>query len=282
MTTHKAQRRRTFEDMFQAAAVAAAGTMLLCAGLALGGPAGFGDSYRSLTDLQSAAGLAAAGAGLLVLGWWTVGLGAAFLSAALLRGGSFRAAGFLGRLSPGFLKRLAAAALGVQLAASPLPVLAAPPVPASSAAPSAGNPVTAWSLDAVSSPPAANPAWQLAGAGAQPSAGPNRSVPAGPGDSHRSDSAVDPLWKPSPGPVEGSLLIPGGTRGTEQREDAVTVTAGDTLWGLAAARLGPLATDHEIAEYWPAWHETNLRVIGPDPHRLLPGQVLAVPPPPAR
>lgn len=57
----------------------------------------------------------------------------------------------------------------------------------------------------------------------------------------------------------------------------VVVHRGDTLWGLAAAHLGPEATDTEIAEAWPRWYAANRSVIGDDPDRLLPGQVLRVP-----
>ncbi|MFF3037225.1 LysM peptidoglycan-binding domain-containing protein [Arthrobacter citreus] len=275
MASRGAHKRRLLEDVFQAVAAASAGALMLGAGHMLRGPApGFGDSFRSLTDLQSAAGLAAGCLGLLLLAWWTVGLGAAFLSAVLLRSGNRRAAGVVGRLSPGFLKRLAAAALGLQLAAAPLPALAAPAAQTTAAASiSTGHPVPGSPAAGVSPSPVADPSWQLARRAVEGSS------PGGSAASQRSDSAVDPSWKPSPGPVSGSLLIPGGTR--EAPQEAVTVTAGDTLWDLAAAQLGPLATDHEIAGYWPAWHELNRSVIGPDPHRLLPGQVLAVPPPPA-
>jgi len=282
------------EDLFQAASAAAAGVLMVWAGHLLVGrgpaPGIFQDAFRSLTDLQSAAGLAAGCAGLLVLAWWTLGLAAAFLSAALLRSGNLRAAGAVGRLSPGFLKRLAAAALGLQLAAAPLPALAAPAVPAGSAASiSAGDPASGRS-GALDLSPAADPAWQPSAGSGPHRAGADTSRPetAASGNtgsrtapSYRSDSAVDPSWRPSPGPVDGSLLMPGGARATAPGAASVTVVAGDTLWDLAAAQLGYLATDYEIARYWPAWHELNRAVIGPDPHRLLPGQVLAVPPPPA-
>ena len=54
--------------------------------------------------------------------------------------------------------------------------------------------------------------------------------------------------------------------------------AGDTLWDLAAAQLGSLATSTEVAELWPRWYELNRLVVGPDPDILLPGQILVVPP----
>ncbi|MFZ3417872.1 LysM peptidoglycan-binding domain-containing protein [Arthrobacter sp. 3Tela_A] len=259
-------RRRMLEDLFQAGAAMGAGALLLWASRLLqeSTPGPFPPvSLRSLADLQSAAGLAAGWAGLLVLAWWGVGAVAALVSALLLRSGKCRASRAVGRFSPAFLRRLAAAALGVQLAAAPLPVLASP---AGSTAPAS----TASYTVPVSGSPAADPGWN-----------PSNSTGLGRAAAHSSEEAADPSWKPSPGPVDSSLLIPGVARGEPAAAATVTVRAGDTLWNLAAAQLGPLATDHEVARHWPAWHAANRFVIGPDPHHLLPGQVLTVPPPPA-
>lgn len=57
------------------------------------------------------------------------------------------------------------------------------------------------------------------------------------------------------------------------------VQYGDTLWGLAAADLGPGASDSAIAERWPQWYAANRALIGPDPDLLYPGQVLRIPAP---
>ena len=46
---------------------------------------------------------------------------------------------------------------------------------------------------------------------------------------------------------------------------------------LAAAELGPDATPREIDARWRRWYEANRRVIGDDPHLLLPGTVLTSP-----
>ncbi|MEU0095759.1 hypothetical protein [Kribbella sp. NPDC006257] len=59
------------------------------------------------------------------------------------------------------------------------------------------------------------------------------------------------------------------------------VRHGDTLWGLAAAELGPDATDFAIAARWPHWYAANRTLIGPNPDLLHPGQVLHIPPPSA-
>ena len=254
--------RRHFEDLFQAAAAALGGLLLVWAGSRLSGgelhPGGM-LSFNSLADLQRAAGLAACAVGLLVLGWWAVGLAAAFLSALLARSGKQRAARAVGLFSPGFLRRLAAAALGVQLIAGPVPAALAA-VPASS--PGTASLMTgAYQPGILSLDSALDPGWQ----------------PDSVGDG-QGTVAVDPAWKPAPDPVPASLLIPPGLRAEGGSPKTVTVVAGDTLWDLAAARLGPLATDAERAGMWPRWYELNRQVIGPDPNILLPGQILLVPP----
>jgi nucleoid-associated protein YgaU len=59
------------------------------------------------------------------------------------------------------------------------------------------------------------------------------------------------------------------------------VHAGQSLWDLAKAELGPTADDAAVARRWPEWFQANRAVIGPDPGLLLPGQVLRVPASPA-
>ena len=56
------------------------------------------------------------------------------------------------------------------------------------------------------------------------------------------------------------------------------VRAGDTLWGLAQARLGPTATDSRVAVEWPRWFAANRHLLD-DPDQLRPGQVLHCPSP---
>jgi nucleoid-associated protein YgaU len=57
----------------------------------------------------------------------------------------------------------------------------------------------------------------------------------------------------------------------------VRVTAGDSLWLIAAHRLGPKATEAEIAGAWPQWYAANHRAIGDNPNALTPGARLSVP-----
>jgi nucleoid-associated protein YgaU len=59
----------------------------------------------------------------------------------------------------------------------------------------------------------------------------------------------------------------------------VLVKPGDSLWLITAQRLGPTATDGQIAVGWPYWYRRNRPVIGRDPNLLRPGQRLAVPTP---
>lgn len=59
--------------------------------------------------------------------------------------------------------------------------------------------------------------------------------------------------------------------------DGVVVVAGDTLWGIAARRLGDRTTPALIAATWPRWYAANRPLIGPDPDLIVPGQRLAPP-----
>ena len=59
----------------------------------------------------------------------------------------------------------------------------------------------------------------------------------------------------------------------------VTVLAGDSLWQIAADHLGAGATDADIAGAWPRWYDANRAVVGNDPARIRPGQVLKAPAP---
>lgn len=94
-----------------------------------------------------------------------------------------------------------------------------------------------------------------------------------------SAAAPSPGWRPSRPPVGADagavLLTPVRSREREQ----VVVRRGDTLWDLARRDLGHDAPDAEVAEVWPQWYAANRQVIGPDPGRLRPGQILRRPGP---
>ncbi|MHA7220774.1 LysM peptidoglycan-binding domain-containing protein [Arthrobacter sp. RHLT1-20] len=197
-------------------------------------------------------GIVANTAGLIVITWWVMSLAAAVAAALLERGGRTRAASAAGGFAPAFMRRLALAAVGLQLLGAPLAAAAAPAVPGAAPAPPAVS--AAWTPTPVPAPTAAPSPVPTAG--------------------------VDPQWRPLPPVVEPGPLAGQQLRGGEpaERHTEVTVVAGDSLWSLSAARLGPFASDVDIALDWPLLHRANRDVIGANPHVLRPGQVLRLPP----
>jgi nucleoid-associated protein YgaU len=71
--------------------------------------------------------------------------------------------------------------------------------------------------------------------------------------------------------------LPGPVVRRQRTDDTVVVRRGDCLWDIAARRLGPDATDAQIAAEWPQWYATNRAVIGDRPDLLEPGQRLRPP-----
>lgn len=61
----------------------------------------------------------------------------------------------------------------------------------------------------------------------------------------------------------------------------VVVHRGDSLWSIAARRLGHGASDAEIDRSWRELFALNREVVGADPDLLLPGQLLRLPDPDA-
>jgi nucleoid-associated protein YgaU len=86
------------------------------------------------------------------------------------------------------------------------------------------------------------------------------------------DTPADPL---------GDLTLDWPRAATSGRPHpgAVVVRPGDTLWSLAAARLGAAAPPRRIAVEWPRWWAANRALIGSDPDLIHPGQRLEVPRP---
>jgi nucleoid-associated protein YgaU len=193
-------------------------------------------------------GIAANTAGLIVVTWWVLSLAIAVAAAALDRLGRTGAAAATGRFTPAFMRRLVLAAVGFQLLTAPLATAAtAPddPGPGQAAPPAVSAPATTRA-------PAVS-------------------------------SAVDPRWKPiSPvvdaGPLAARHARPNDSPGGRRDVREVTVRSGDSLWSIAAAALGPLASDADIAREWPRLYAGNRDVIGANPHFLRPGQVLYLPP----
>ncbi|GAA4416856.1 LysM peptidoglycan-binding domain-containing protein [Georgenia halophila] len=65
--------------------------------------------------------------------------------------------------------------------------------------------------------------------------------------------------------------------GADADVDTYLVRAGDTLWSIAAAHLGPGASDSDVAAAWPAWYEANSSRVGADPDLIHPDLLLRVP-----
>lgn len=205
-------------------------------------------ALRRSVSFEDHVGAAANTAGLIVVAWWVLSFVIAVAAALFERGGRRRAAAAAGKFSPAFMRRLALAAVGLQLATAPLAQAANDPSGAATVPPSAA--AAAWV-------PASEP---------PPSPAPR-------------NGAVRPHWTPTPAPPDPGSLAAVPLRAQEPATGVaeVTVRAGDSLWGICAESLGPLATDVDIALAWPRLYQANRDVIGPDPGLLLPGQVLKMP-----
>jgi nucleoid-associated protein YgaU len=193
---------------------------------------------------SDAAALTAAAAGLFACAvWLAVGLASAV--AGRVPGVVGRGARLLARrLLPAVVVRMAAGAAGVGIVLSPVAATAASSHAGLGAAPA--QPTPAWPTDN----PLPAPAWP--------------STP-----SHPSPSS---LATPTPPPrVDPSHHALGGTR------TVVVVRTGDSLWRLAADRLGQHGAAARVAAAWPRWYAANRAVIGPDPNLIRPGEVLHIP-----
>ncbi len=238
---------------------------------------------------EAGIGAGVAVAGLVVLSWWMGALALALGAEILRRRGRAAAASRMAALTPGFMCRLAAVLLGANLLAAPCTASAPQSVAGSTVAasavpmlvlpmavaPSAG-PVSAVSLQAAAVPAVSADTRDDA------SPGPSTSEPGQSSPSGR-EPVVSPDWKPLPLPCDPGLLArPPRQQGSALEGDraGVVVRSGDSLWSIAAARLGPLASDAQIAASWPRWYAKNASMIGPDPDLLTPGQRLAAPDPP--
>jgi nucleoid-associated protein YgaU len=83
-------------------------------------------------------------------------------------------------------------------------------------------------------------------------------------------------------PPERSSLVNRGLRDGTERLPLVVVEPGDTLWALAAERLGAersgtAPSDAEIAAAVTRWHHANRHVLGGNPDLIRPGTVLRQP-----
>ena len=254
-----------------------------------------------LTLDQALGGLAAA-CGLAVLTWAALvtvctAVAAGCAARGRLGGPASRVAdGIAAGIAPASLRRLLALALGAALVSGALPARAGTAMPAPRLTVTAFESSPALDTSPASGP-SLDPAWAPAPAGSGP--GLARGGPAT-GD-------LDPGWSPSPSargtpraaPRTAPRTVPrtvpraatttgrdappagwsppGRRRPAAHEDRAVVVRRGDTLWDIAARRLGPGASDAEIATAWHRWYAANAAAIGPDPDLLLPGRRLTPP-----
>ncbi|MGO4492657.1 LysM peptidoglycan-binding domain-containing protein [Arthrobacter sp. 2YAF22_2] len=262
-------RRRLGADASLALVILLLGAFLAASGAQLAQRLQASAARRQSVSFEDHIGVVANTTGLIVVVWWALSFLIALVSAVLERGGSRRAAAAAGKFSPAFMRRLALAALGLQLAAAPL----------AHAAPGPGGP-------GAPPPPAVAAAWIPTGGA--PGGTTSAAVPAPmtlralePPDPRPGPGSLgpDPHWTPAPPPVAPGSLAAGPLRAQEPAPGMVekTVRAGDSLWSICAAELGPLASDVDIARAWPRLYQANREVIGGDPGLLLPGQVLRMP-----
>jgi nucleoid-associated protein YgaU len=80
-----------------------------------------------------------------------------------------------------------------------------------------------------------------------------------------------------PGLVQAVSPAPGPQPAAAPASAVLVVRPGDSLWTLAARRLGPHASPAAVAAEWPRLYAANRAVIGADPSLLRPGQHLRVP-----
>ena len=160
---------------------------------------------------------------------------------------------------PAILRRAVAGALGVGILAAPAAALASPIPSLTSSSSSAGAALTS---------PLPAPSWPSASAG---SAQPTVATTSGsPGNA-----------EPAPRPPGGSAppAVRDGHRQPPAANESVVVRPGDSLWVIAAARLGRPASDDQVAVVWPRWYAANRIEIGSDPDLIRPGQILHAPDP---
>lgn len=96
-------------------------------------------------------------------------------------------------------------------------------------------------------------------------------------------SAPSSATRPAPAPaaVPQGAAVPDWPAPPAPEQGSHVVVRGDCLWHIAETRLleqsGTPPTGDDIARAVRAWWSANADVIGPDPGRLLPGQVLRPP-----
>jgi len=219
--------------------------------------------------------------------WLGVGLLAGAL--ALAPGAAGRvAAGVHRRLVPAVLRRLIAGGAGLGVLLAPVAAGAGPAVahtPTSHPAVARARAGTAADAAAARSPspaPVPPPLWPTSDDGGEtsdPTPTPHTTTPGTtkPGTTTPPRTTRTPTHT-TPAPTTPAPTTSARTSSTPSAGTA-TVQPGDSLWLIAARRLGADATDAQIADYWPQVYAANRRVVGADPDLVRPGQQLRLPAP---
>ncbi len=272
-----------------------------------GAPSRHVDSTAPLATIQSIL-LTTAGIGVWLLVLWAAVVLVVGVIARLPGLPGRRAGRLLRRIAPATVGRLVATAVGVSLiagtsacaaptaagsgatatGATPIPTTFSAPETVGATTPSEPTPngVSAASItidwpDARSDPPAS-------GAAASTPANPPTLEVGAPESPTASGPAAPTLTPPAPmvprapvpvvpQAVEDPTPDPAPADSTPGTGHSVTVAPDDTLWRIAAAALGPEATDADIDNAWRAWYVANQEVVGDDPDLIVPGQVLSIP-----
>ena len=211
--------------------------------------------------------------------WLAVGLGA--IAAAALPGRVGELARRVARrVVPAVVLRAVAGVAGLGVLVAPVsPAVAGAGSPPGATSPAAARlgPAPAWPTDTPGSGPRIGwPTGDGPGPGSTPPRGtPTPTWPSTP-NPPAPPSTPNPPSMPAPSrPASSTGPSAEPQTGTDQR---VRAKPGDSLWLIAAHRLGADAADAEIAAEWPRWYAANRAVIGDDPSLIEPGQVLHAPP----
>jgi len=207
--------------------------------------------------------------------WLAIGLGAAVAAALPGRGGA-AARRIAARLLPAVLLRAVAGVAGLGVLAAPIaPVVAGADVPPGAVSTaSAPGPAPAWPTN----PPHLHIGWPTSRPPALPQPAKPRPTTARPTPTAAAPSQSNPSGGQAgqDGPAGQAGLAARGTDGPP--EHAVRVEPGDSLWLIAARRLGPHPSEAQVAAAWPRWYAANQQVIGDDPSLIQPGELLHAPP----
>lgn len=134
-------------------------------------------------------------------------------------------------------------------------------------------------VHAVAGPPAGQQSVEVHASSARGVSAPATAGARGDGDLLRGlrlpDRAEGGLREPATPQLPPASAAPTATPAEPVVEHVVT--AGDTLWSIAATSLPARASETDIVRRWHRIHRDNRAVIGPDPDLILPDTVLRVP-----